>query len=51
MGAAREALAEAVRAIEVRAGKIPEPEARARYLTEIPENVRVRELARTWRDL
>jgi ATP/maltotriose-dependent transcriptional regulator MalT len=48
MDAARGALAEAARAMDVRAVKIPDPEARARYLTERPENVRVRELASAW---
>jgi hypothetical protein len=48
MPAAREALAETLRAIEARACKIPDPAWRARYLDEIPEHVRARGLGRAW---
>ncbi len=44
MDAAREALAETLRAIETRASKIPDPAIRTRYLDGIPAHVRAREL-------
>ena len=41
---------ETMRVIEARAAKIPDPAWRARYLDEIPEHVRARELGHAWLD-
>jgi hypothetical protein len=45
---ARSALRDALRQIEIRAEKIPDPVWKERYLTERPDNVRAFELAREW---
>ena len=47
-GAAREALADTLRRLWIRAEGIPEAAARERYLTEVPTNARVIALARAW---
>lgn len=46
--AARQAIAETIRVIDLRASKIPDPAARTRYVDEVPEHVRARELDRAW---
>jgi len=40
------ALRQALECVHLRASDIPEAEARERFLTHVPENARVRELAR-----
>jgi tetratricopeptide (TPR) repeat protein len=45
---ARASLREALRQIELRAGKIPDSLWRERYLTLRPENIRASELSRAW---
>jgi eukaryotic-like serine/threonine-protein kinase len=45
---AESALRETLRQIQIRADNIPEPQARERFLTEVPENARTLELARAW---
>ncbi len=40
-----EALRQALRCLHLRAGDIPEPAARERFLSQVPENARARELA------
>jgi tetratricopeptide (TPR) repeat protein len=45
---AREALIRALQQIDLRAGRIPDPVMRERYLKERPENARAAELSRAW---
>ncbi|WP_438013804.1 protein kinase [Sorangium sp. So ce315] len=45
---ARAAIEQALRAVEVRARKIPDATARRRYVEQVPGNARVRELSRAW---